>query len=51
MVNDFAETSRRLLVELLVAFYIHVMGLLILGVFSRTNVSKAVRDLIGPRLR
>ena len=40
MVNVFAETSRRLLVELLVAFYIQVMGLLILSVFSRNNVSK-----------
>ena len=32
---------------MVVALYIHVMGLLILGLFS----SKVLRDLIRPRLR
>jgi hypothetical protein len=34
-----------------VALYIHVMGLLILSLFSRNIVSKVLRDLIRPRLR
>ena len=33
--------------ELLLAFYIHVIGLLILGVFSRSIVSKALCDWMG----
>ena len=45
------EASSRRAVELLLAFYIHVMGLQILGVFSRNIVSKALRDLIELRLR
>src|SRR5215472_7103345 len=41
------EASSRRPVELLLALYIHAMGLLILGVFSRSIVSKALRDLMG----
>jgi hypothetical protein len=50
-VKGSGEASSRRAVELLLAFYIHVMGLLILGVFSRNIVSKALRDLIELRLR
>ena len=51
IVKGSGEASSRRPVELLLALYIHVMGLLILGVFSRNIVSKALRDLIGLRLR
>lgn len=40
------ETPRKRPTELVVALYIHVMGLLILSVFSRNIVSKVLRDLI-----
>jgi hypothetical protein len=50
-VKRSGETSRRRPAELVVALYTHVMGLLILGLFSRNIVSKVLRDLIGPRLR
>jgi hypothetical protein len=50
-VKGSGEALSRRAVELLLAFYIHVMGLLILGVFSRNIVSKALRDLIELRLR
>jgi hypothetical protein len=36
---------------LVVALYIHVMGPLILSLFSRNIVSKVLRDLIRARLR
>ena len=51
IVKGSGEASSRRPVELLLALYIHLMGLLILGVFSRNIVSKALRDLIGLRLR
>ena len=47
IVKGSGEASRRRPEELLLAFYIHVMGLLILGVFSRSIVSTALRDLMG----
>ncbi len=47
IVKGSGEASSRRPVELVLAFYIQVMGLLILGVFSRSIVSKALRDLIG----
>jgi hypothetical protein len=46
IVKGSGEASSRP-VELLLALYIHVMGLLILGVFSRSIVSEALRDLMG----
>ena len=45
------KTSRRRPTELVVALYTHVMGLLILGLFSRNIVSKVLLDLIRPRPR
>jgi hypothetical protein len=50
-VKRSGETSRRRPTELVVALYTHVMGLLILGLFSGSIVSKVLRDLIRPRLR
>jgi hypothetical protein len=47
IVKSSGEALSRRPVELLLAFYMHVMGLLILGVFSRSTVSKALRDLMG----
>jgi hypothetical protein len=49
IVKGSGKTSSRRPVELLLALYIHVMGLLILGVFSRSIVSKALRDLMRIR--
>jgi len=43
IVKGSGEASSRRPVELVLAFYIHVMGLLILGVFSRSIVSKALQ--------
>jgi hypothetical protein len=47
IVKSSSEASSRRPVELLLAFYIHVIGLLILVVFSRNIVSKALRNLMG----
>jgi hypothetical protein len=40
----FGETARRRPTELVVALYIHVMGLLILSLFSGNIVSKVLRE-------
>ena len=51
VVRRSGETSRRRPTELAVVLYIHVMGLLILRLFSRNIVSKVLSDFIRPRLR
>jgi hypothetical protein len=50
-VKRSGETSKRRPAELVVALYIHLVGLLILSLFSRNIIPKVLRDLIGPRLR
>jgi len=47
-VKSSAEPLSRRPVELLFAIYLHVTGLLILGVFSKSIVSKALRGLMDP---